>query len=101
MSKINEVYKKVLDVLRDTPTARASDPFLIAKIDSMINPVVVDMPYSIVMVNRTQFGLPSCESIVRARRKAQENYPELRPSTDVQNIRRDEQIEYENFAVTV
>lgn len=101
MSKINEVYKKVLDVLRDTPTARESDPFLIAKIDSMINPLVADMPYSTVMVNRAQFGLPSTESIVRARRKAQENFPELKPSKEVQNIRLDEQIDYESFAVTV
>ena len=101
MSKINEVYKKVLDVLQNTPTARENDSFLIAKIDSMINPLVVDMPYSMVMVNRTQFGLPSTESIVRARRKAQENFPELKPSKEVQDARLNEQIDYENFAVTV
>lgn len=101
MSKINEVYKRVLDILRDTPFARENDPFLIAKVDSMINPLVADMPYSMVMVNRAQFGLPSCESIVRARRKAQENFPELKPSKAMQEKRLDEQIEYEAFAVTV
>lgn len=101
MRKINEVYKKVENVLRDIPRTRESDPLLIAKIDMIINPVVADMPYSMVMTNRAQFGLPSTESIVRARRKAQEKFPELKPSKAIQDIRLDEQIEYENFAVTV
>lgn len=101
MSRINEVYRKVLDILKSTPMARESDCFLIAKVDALINPIVTDMPYSFVMVNRSQFGLPSTESIVRARRKAQENFPELKPSKEIQDVRLDEQIEYETFAVTV
>jgi len=101
MSKINTVYNMVLKVLNNTPEARGNDNLLIVTIDKMVNPVVADMPYMMVMSNRAHFGLPSCETIRRARQKAQETHPELKPSKRVQDIRKDEEIQFENFALTV
>ena len=101
MSRIEKIYDKVLKTLEEIPETRGNDNLLIVTVDSIINPAVAELPYGLVMKNRALFGLPNCETIRRSRQKAQENFPELKPSKAIQDIRLDEKIEYENFAVTV
>lgn len=101
MSKIFDVYGKVVSALTEYPETRGDDNLLIVKVDSILNPAVTDMPYGLVMSNRSHFGLPSCESIRRSRQKAQEVKPELRPGKAVCDARADERIQYENFAMVV
>lgn len=101
MSKVYKIYERVLKVLKTIPGTRDNDNLLIATIDEQINPAVAGMPYLVVMSNRSIFGLPSCESIRRARQKAQETHPELKASKKMQEIRLDEEIQYSDFARSV
>lgn len=97
-NKLFNVRDRVVRVLRDNPEARNSDGLLISLIDSDINPAAAKLPYFDVMTNRSQYGLPTCESIRRARQKAQELYPELRSTRKVREMRDEQEDDYLEFA---
>ena len=53
--------------------------------------------YQIMMFHKT-YGLPSIESITRARRLLQRKYPELRADREVEKIRAEEEKQYREMA---
>ena len=53
----------------------------------------IDYFYQIMMFHKT-YGLPSIESITRARRLLQRKYPELRADREVEKIRAEEEKQY-------
>ena len=53
-----------------------------------------------VMVNHRDYGLPYFESVRRTRPKLQNKYPELRPSKEVQDARRQEEEDYREYALS-
>ena len=53
--------------------------------------------YQIMMFHKT-YGLPSIESITRARRLIQRKYPELRANREVEKIRAEEEKQYREMA---
>lgn len=53
--------------------------------------------YQIMMFHKT-YGLPSIESITRARRLLQRKYPELREDREVERIRAEEEKQYREMA---
>lgn len=85
---MKHTYNTVLNILRECPEARDDDNILIVKVDTVLNPAVNDMPYSLVMLNRKQFGLPSCETIRRSRQRAQELNADVRASNKAKSIRK-------------
>jgi len=97
---IYNTHERVLRILTESPETRNSDDLLISKVDEDINPAVLKLPYFDVMKNRKKYGLPTCESIRRARQKVQELNPELRSTTRVRRFRKELQEEYENYART-
>lgn len=54
--------------------------------------------YQIMMFHKT-YGLPSIESITRARRLLQRKYPELRADREVEKIRAEEEKQYREMAM--
>ena len=96
--KMQTVYERVKRIMAETPETRDNDGLLIAIFDTEINPAVQYLPYIQVMQSRPAFNLPSCESIRRARQKAQEQHPELASSKRTKEARLDKQIEVEDFA---
>lgn len=96
--KIYNVYERVTRILFTEPETRNSDELLISKVDIDINPRISKLPYFDVMANRRKYGLPTCESIRRARQKAQEKNPELQSNKRVRQYRKDNQAEFEEFA---
>lgn len=57
----------------------------------------IDYFYQIMMFHKT-YGLPSIESITRARRLLQRKYPELRADREVEKIRAEEEKQYREMA---
>ena len=57
----------------------------------------IDYFYQIMMFHKT-YGLPSIESITRARRLLQRKYPELRADREVEKIRAEEERQYREMA---
>lgn len=98
--RIQRVYTKVKEVMRENPEARDNDGLLTALVDIKINPAVADMPYRLVMANRSSFGLPPCESVRRARQRAQETTPGLASGKKVQQLREANKEEIEEFVRT-
>ena len=95
--KIYNIYTRVTRIMRENPETRDNDGLLTAMVDLDIKPEIINMPYLEVMSNRTALGLPPCESVRRARQKAQEITPGLASSRRVKKLRRDMQEEMEEF----
>lgn len=96
MAKLNKISNIVLRVLNDHKEARKDDFVLLGYVlDELGVPANFDM--RTMLHNHIVFGLPSFESITRARRKVQANYPELKDAKAVE-IRAAEQEQYREFA---
>jgi hypothetical protein len=48
--------------------------------------------------NRKKYGLPTFESVSRCRRKAQEEFPDLRPPKKIQEARTKREEEFYNWS---
>lgn len=59
--------------------------------------IKIEYFYQIMMFHKT-YGLPSIESITRARRLLQRKYPELRADREVEKIRAEEEKQYREMA---
>lgn len=59
--------------------------------------IKIEYFYQIMMFHKT-YGLPSIESITRARRLLQSKYPELRANREVEKIRAEEEKQYREMA---
>lgn len=96
MAKLNQLKEIVTRILSEREDARKDDFVLFSYVlDEMGVPLNFDM--RTMLHNHVIFGLPSFESITRARRKAQEVNPELKDAKAVE-IRTAEQKEFKEFA---
>lgn len=96
MAKLNRISNIVLRVLTEHEEARKDDFILLRYvIDELGVPANFDM--RTMLHNHVLFGLPSFESITRARRKVQAENPELKDAKAVE-IRAEEEKEYREFA---
>ena len=96
MARLRQLTSIVLRVLDKHEDARKDDFVLMSYVlDELGVPSNFNM--RTMLHNHVIFGLPSFESITRARRKVQELYPEYKDAKAVE-IRAAEQEEYEEFA---
>lgn len=73
-----------LEVMRNNESIVNNTGALTAEVDAMINPNVFNMPYGVVMSQRSALGLPPLESATRIRRKIVKEYPEMVADANVQ-----------------
>lgn len=85
--KIKQVQEMVEVALMVDPATRDDDCVLYAAVCIRINPLAVATELGTALRNHERYGLPSFESVTRARRKVQSNHPELRPSPNASNAR--------------
>lgn len=96
MAQLHKVQGLVYQALTEKPETRADNFLLILEVyGKLINE---HMSLKTVLENHTLLGLPSIESITRARRKLQEKYPELKTPAAVA-IRAGEEAEYRAYAI--
>ena len=88
--------KDLVHMILDTDKrARDDDRWLVLKFYSIKYPSIPNMAYKDVMAME---GIESAETITRCRRKVQEEYPALRPSTKVQKEKREQVDLFREFA---
>lgn len=92
---IKGIYKDVLNILRKNPDTRNSDKELYIAWLAEHKPDAISAPFITTLYNST---LPTFESVGRARRKAQENFPELKGVDNIQAARELLEDEYREFA---
>ena len=78
MGKINDHADLVEKILKEHPDTRDDDHKLYVWIVSIVKPELMRAPFGRTFWDAKSNGLPSYESITRARRKAQEKHPDLR-----------------------
>lgn len=98
MKNMRKLEGIVKDVLEESKEAREDDFLLIFKVYKAINESVIYKDFRQVMRDHVEFGLPSFESITRARRKVQKEYPELQSSKRTKEIRAAEEKAFYNYA---
>lgn len=88
---------KVKQILTDYPKAREDDNFLFITYLKNYTDIDVYKPLNTVFINHSDYNLPSYASIIRARRKAQEQNAELNPPPKVKDMREREEEQYREF----
>lgn len=94
MEKLEEMVKKAL---MKNKSARENDHMLYIEVAYMINPALVNINFVENFMEARRNGLPNFESVSRARRKIQEQNPELRGNPENQIGRQIKQIEFEDY----
>ena len=96
MGKILKVEERVRKILVHNPRTRNDDNLLIYEYLSTYHDInnVSDKE---LLLNSKQLGIPSFETITRARRKVQEKHPELKDE-ETAHYRKLEEEKYKEFA---
>lgn len=94
--RVGKIKPLVHDALINNPATRSDDFILIYEV---LKHFVTDkMPLETVLKQHVALGVPSFASIIRIRRKLQEQDPSLEPSESVKDIRKIEEQQYIEFA---
>ena len=91
----NDMYELVKKIMTEHPVTRDDDFKLYAWICYSVVPECMKYTYQHALWNHKEIGLPSYESVTRARRKVQEQVPELRGKSYAK--RHEKQEEYRDF----
>lgn len=94
MEKLEELVKSALI---KNKSARENDHMLYIEVAYMINPALVNINFVANFMEAKRNGLPNFESVSRAKRKIQEENPELKGSKENQAGRQIKQIEFEDY----
>lgn len=94
VEKLKKIEDKVKDILERYPATKDDDIILFAEYCKLYFPQICNIPfYQALYIT----GLPSYESVSRARRKLQEKYPELRGTK--YHKRQETQCDYIEYAL--
>lgn len=91
--KVEEI---VYQILKSNPKTRDDDFELVAEYYYRLCPDILNMKFSYVFLGHKEFGLPSFESITRARRKIQARHIALASEKTIQK-RNQLENEYRNY----
>ncbi len=82
-----ETSKIVKELLENCAPTRDCDNLMIAMVIKRKNPDALNMSFLDVLMNYDELGLPTFETIRRARQKTQAEHPDLKGSEKVQSFR--------------
>ena len=98
MRDLYRIQDLVQDILTKDEKARNSDTYLYHEVCKRVNGEVLTVPFGAVLNDFNSYKVPNIESVGRARRKLQAQFPDLRPKKAVEEKRLENQIAYEKFA---
>ena len=96
MARIRKVQPLVYEALVNKPETRGDDFILIYEV--LKHFVTPEFSFESVLKHHVELGIPSFASIIRIRRKIQENNPELEDEVK-KRLREKEQEEFKNYAL--
>lgn len=94
MRTFGKMEDTVRDILSWNPNARDNDFILIYQVYTVINPLLLSKPFGEILMLHSHYGLPSFETIFRARRKVQQHNPDLRATKKIKSLRTDNEDRY-------
>jgi len=94
MGSIYKTDEIVRRLLIDKPETRDDDYYLLYEYLKDVNPQLKDKPLGEVLMFHKWYGLPSLETITRARRRNQAKYKELKSKKEIEKLRKKQE---ENF----
>lgn len=98
MAKINTTQNTVLRILESNPSARADDYVLILEV--LKEYIDTNISVATLLLHHVELGIPSIETITRARRKLQNKFPHL-VDEEAKAIRKEEEKEFRQYAKTI
>jgi len=98
MDNLNHITGIVKHLLEEEPQTRNSDWELYYHVCKMLNPHALNAKFGTVLRSRKEYGLPSIETVGRARRKVVEHHPELAAEEEVQGGRWSNEKRYREYA---
>lgn len=98
MKTIKNTSDLVKEILQKVPATRNSDMLLYYHVCLEIDKTVLKLPFWNVLLDLKGHGLPSIETVGRARRKLQRAYPELAGSDKVKGFRAVNEAKFRSYA---
>lgn len=99
MKRLREIQPLVEYQLTNNKATRADDSLLYSKVCEMIDSDISLLPFSIVLENRTAYGIPGFETVRRTRQKLQAERADLRPPKGVEAMRAGAEKEFFEYAL--
>lgn len=96
--ELNQTRVIVKDILMNYPIARDSDMYLYLRVVKRLNPAAVNKPFSEVVLNLEELGLPCFETVRRTRQKLQAEFLNLRGSDRIRSLRSINEEVFKEFA---
>lgn len=98
--KLRNMTELVKTIMEQQPETRSSDNLLyIEVLKRCTSQNVLNMPVWSFYQNLREWQLPSIETVGRCRRKAQQENPHLKATSEVEGFRYDKETEFIEFAV--
>ena len=88
----------VKHLLQTIPATRSSDDRLYYEVCKVRCKPCLQVPFGIVIANRSTYNIPPFESVRRSRQKIQEHHPELAAVPDVEAMREVNEGIYRDYA---
>ena len=102
MGNLKTIHNRVKRILEQKPETRNSDMALYIALaqyfedENGLN--ITEKPFRYVLGNLKELGLPTIESVGRARRKIQEQHPHLQSEKKVKKMREVQEEEYRKYS---
>lgn len=98
MGKMQGIEKNVRAVLEKYPESRANDFVLYAMYIKENTPELANVGLIYALLEAQRLGMPSYESVTRARRKIQQHNADLRPPEKATAARQEKEKQYRKYA---
>ena len=98
--RLKNLQNKVKEVLEESVEARNDNFKLVYQVYKKLD-IPVQFQFMDLMMEHSKYGLPSFESVLRARRKIVETHPELAECEEVKLFREEQQEEYIQYAINL
>ena len=102
MENLKTTHNLVKRILEQIPETRNSDVILYYRVAEHIGLTkgvdILSKPFGMVLCDLKKLGLPTIDSVGRARRKVQEQYPHLQGKKKVKDAREVLELEYRKYA---
>ena len=95
LKRTTELVKHLLQTI---PATRSSDDRLYLEVCKVRCKPCLQVPFGIVIANRSTYNIPAFETVRRTRQKVQEHHPELAAVPDVEAMRMVNEEEYRAYA---
>lgn len=101
MKRIKKVSDVVKHVLRTVPESRSNNNLLYYCVCEAMNHKALVMPFGTIFLNLEEYHLPNPETVTRARRKLQAEYPELSANDEMARYRGTQEQKFKEYAKAV